>query len=142
MPNLSRSTRIAAGTAGVLWTFKVAVITARDASFDPLESYVFIGGLLAALTAAVLVARDLTRHLHGIARLGAAIAGAVALVAATLVLEAIGKAVIGGAHGGGNLGLEEEGGILLAGLAWLAVAVVAELRARPVALSSGEARMR
>lgn len=116
---------LAAATGGLLWTFKVAVITARDGSFDPLESWVFIGGLLALAAAAVLVALHLTRRLRGVARVAVTIVAALGLIAATLVLESIGKALVGGLSDGGNLGLEEEGGILLAGLTWLAVAASA-----------------
>jgi hypothetical protein len=122
MLTLSRSATIAAATGGLLWTVKVAVITARDGSFDPLESWVFIPGLLALLAAAVLVAVDMSRHLRGVARIAAAVVGALALVAATLALEGIGKSLVAGLSNGTNIGLEEEGGILFAGLAWLAVA--------------------
>ena len=76
-------------------------------------------------TAAVLVAAHVAgTRLRGVARLGATLAGAVALVGATLVLETLGKAVVGLAPGD-NLGLEEEGGILVCGLAWLTFALVA-----------------
>lgn len=122
MLTLSRSATTAAATGGLLWTVKVAVITARDGSFDPLESWVFIGGLLALLAAAVLVAVDMSRRLRGVARIAAAVVGALALVAATIALEGIGKSLVAGLSNGTNIGLEEEGGILLAGLFWLAVA--------------------
>lgn len=122
MLTLSRSATTAAATGGLLWTVKVAVITARDGSFDPLESWVFIGGLLALLAASVLVAVDMSRRLRGVARIAAAVVGALALVAATIALEGIGKSLVAGLSDGSNIGLEEEGGILLAGLAWLAVA--------------------
>lgn len=125
-----RTTTALAITGGLLWTIKVGVITARDASFDPLESWVFIGGLLAILTAAVFVAMHLTRALRGIARAAGALGATIALIGATLALEAIGAAVVGGLHGGGNLGLENEGGILFAGLAWLALGATAAIRTR------------
>jgi hypothetical protein len=125
MHSLSRFTILAAGLGGLLWTVKALVITANDGSFDPLESYVFIGGLLALVSASVLLGIDLTRRLRGVRRAGAAIAVAVAAVAVTLLVEALGKAVVAAAASGSNLGLEQEGGILCCGLAWLALAAAA-----------------
>jgi hypothetical protein len=125
MFNLPRITIAIAGLGGLLWTVKALVITALDGSFDPLESVVFIGGLLLLTTAAVLVAAHLAgRRFRGVARAAATLAGAVGLVAATLLLESVGKAVVGLAPGD-NLGLEEEGGILVCGLAWLSLAIAA-----------------
>jgi hypothetical protein len=122
MNSLSRITILAAGLGGLLWTVKALTITANDGSFDPLENVFFIGGLLSLLAASVLLAVDVSRGLRGIRRAGAAIAAAVAAVAATLVLEGLGKSAVSALASGSNLGLEEEGGILCCGLAWLALA--------------------
>jgi hypothetical protein len=122
MNTLSRITILAAGLGGLLWTVKALGITANDGSFDPLENVFFIGGLLSLVAAAMLLGVDVTRRLHGIARASAAIAAAVAAVAATLVLEGLGKSAVAALASGNNLGLEEEGGILCCGLAWLALA--------------------
>jgi hypothetical protein len=123
MNQLSRITIIAAGLGGLLWTVKALVITANDGSFDPLESVFFIGGLLSLLAASVLLGFDVTRRLSGIRRAGAVLVAAVAAVATTLVIEGLGKTVVTALASGGNLGLEQEGGILCCGLAWLALAV-------------------
>jgi hypothetical protein len=122
MHMLSRLTITAAGLGGLLWTVKALVITANDGSFDPLESYFFIGGLLSLLAASVFLGVDVSRRLGGIRRAGAAIAAAVAAVAATLVLEGLGKSAVAAVASGSNVGLELEGGILCCGLAWLALA--------------------
>jgi hypothetical protein len=122
MNPLSRTTILAAGLGGLLWTVKALTITANDGSFDPLEDVFFIGGLLSLLAASVLVGVDLTRGLHGIRRASAVIGAAVAAVAASLVLEGLGKSAVAALATGSNLGLEEEGGILCCGLAWLALA--------------------
>ena len=122
MNALSRITILAAGLGGLLWTVKALTITANDGSFDPLESVFFIGGLLSLLAASMLLGVDVTRRLNGIRRAGAAVAAAVAAVAATLVLEGLGKSAVAALASGSNLGLEEEGGILCSGLAWLALA--------------------
>ena len=122
MNTLSRLTILAAGLGGLLWTVKALVITANDGSFDPLESYFFIGGLLSLLAASVFLGVDVSRRLGGIRRAGAAIAAAVAAVAATLVLEGLGKSAVAALAPGSNVGLELEGGILCCGLAWLALA--------------------
>jgi hypothetical protein len=128
MLNLPRVTIAIAGLGGLLWTVKALVITANDGSFDPLESVFFIGGLLLLTAAAVLVAAHVAgRRFRGPVRVAAAAGGAVALVAATLLLEPLGKAVVGLAPGD-NVGLEAEGGILVCGLAWLTLAAVAHHR--------------
>jgi hypothetical protein len=122
MNSLSRTTILAAGLGGLLWTIKALVITANDGSFDPLESVFFIGGLLSLLAASVLLGVDVSRRLRGVRRACVAIAAAVAAVAATLMLEALGKNAVAALASGNNLGLEQEGGILACGLAWLALA--------------------
>jgi hypothetical protein len=123
MNTLSRITIVAAGLGGLLWSVKALGIIANDGSFDPLENVFFIGGLLSLLAASVLLGMDVTRGLRGIRRAGAAIGAAVTAVAATLVLEGLGKSAVAALATGSNLGLEEEGGILCCGLAWLALAV-------------------
>jgi hypothetical protein len=122
MISLSRPTILAAGLGGLLWTVKALVITANDGSFDPLESVFFIGGLLSLVAAAVLLGLDVTRRLHGVRRAGVAIAAAVAAIGASLLVEALGKSVVAALASGSNVGLEQEGGILCCGLAWLALA--------------------
>jgi hypothetical protein len=122
MKTLSRTTILAAGLGGLLWTVKALVITANDGSFDPLESVFFIGGLLSLVATSVLLGVDLSRGRRGIRRAVATIAVAVAAVTATLVLEGLGKSAVAALASGNNLGLEEEGGILCCGLAWLALA--------------------
>jgi hypothetical protein len=137
MNSLSRITIVAAGLGGLLWTVKALVITANDGSFDPLEGVFFIGGLLTLLAAAVLLAVDVTRRLGGVRRIGAAIAVAVGAVATSLVLEALGKSAVAALASGGNVGLEEEGGILCCGLAWLALAAWAAVGRRTAELDPG-----
>ena len=134
MHSLHRSALLAAGLGGLLWTVKAVVITANDGSFDPLESVFFIGGLLALLAAAVLVGAHLTGGLRLAARIPATAAAALGLVVASLLLESLGKGAIAAVASGDNVGLEQEGGILACGLAWLTLAVVAARRrfiARP-----------
>jgi hypothetical protein len=133
MHMLSRLTITAAGLGGLLWTVKALVITANDGSFDPLESYFFIGGLLSLLAASVLLGVDVSRRIGGIRRAGAAIAAAVAAVAATLVLEGLGKSAVAAVASGSNVGLELEGGILCCGLAWLALAAWSAIGPRSAA---------
>lgn len=139
MLSLTRPARIAATTGGLLWTVKAVVITARDGSFDPLESVFFLGGLAGILAAAVLVGHALTRGLSGAGRVAATVAGTVALVALTVAIEQAGNSLVGGAYDGGNLGVEDESGIGLAGLFWLAVGIASAMRARRAAGSRSAA---
>jgi hypothetical protein len=134
MTSLPRPALLAAGLGGVLWTIKALVITANDGSFDPLEGVFFIGGLLALVATAFLVGAHLTRRLNLALRIPATVAAAAALVGASLLLETIGKNIVAAIASGDNVGLEQEGGILACGLAWLTVAfLAARRRAAPVA---------
>jgi hypothetical protein len=137
MNTLSRLTILAAGLGGLLWTVKALVITANDGSFDPLENVFFIGGLLSLVAASVLLGLDVTRRVGGIRRAGAAIAVAVAAVVASIVIEALGKSAVAAVASGSNVGLEQEGGILCCGLAWLALAVWSASGRRSAAVAAG-----
>ena len=129
MIDLTRSATIAAGLGGALWTAKVLAIIAVDGSAGVFEEVTFLGGLLAIVVATVLVAAVLARRFHGVARVALTVAGAVALFAATVLLESVGHTAVAALGDGTNQGVEEEGGILACGLAWMAVAATS-LRAR------------
>ena len=129
MFSLSRPAHLAAGLGGLAWTVKALVITARDDSFGLLESVLFIAGFALLLAAAVLVARDIV-HRSGAAGVLAKAAAAIGLFALTFLCVEQGQVLVRGIASGDNLGLEQEGGILLAGLLWLAIAVAASLPRR------------
>jgi hypothetical protein len=131
MNSLSRPTIIAAGLGGLLWTVKALVITANDGSFGTLENICFIGGLLALVAAAVLAGIDTGRSRRGLVGAAAGIATCLGLVAATLLLEQLGKGAVSALATGDNLGLEEEGGILVCGLAWMALSARSAIARRP-----------
>lgn len=131
MLSLNRPTIAFAGLGGLLWTVKATVITLNDGSFQPLEGVFFLGGLVALLVAAALVAHALTRRLGGPVRAAATVIATIGLLAATVLLEQVGVAAVSSVASGDNVGLEEEGGILLCGIAWLALAAAATRR--PVA---------
>ena len=130
MHSLPRHTALIAALGGLLWTVKALAIAANDGSVDPVESVLFIGGLACLLAGSVLVSLHLSRRLGGIARVAGIVAGTAALIAVTVLLETLGKGVVAGLAMGDNLGFEEEGGILVAGLAWLTLGGVALARAR------------
>ncbi len=96
MSILIRSPTLAAGLGGLLWLVKAVVITARDGSFDPLESAMFVTGLLAIVVAAVLWTAVAARHLRGAARVAVAIVGVPALIVASLLVELVGKTLVAG----------------------------------------------
>ena len=125
MFTLTRIAQFAAGLGGLLWTVKALVITLRDGSFEPLEGFVFVGGLLGITIGAVLFAVAFGRRFRGLTRVAATVGGIVTLVFASGVLMSVGVSIVGGVASGDNLGLEEEGGVLLTGLAWLTFALLA-----------------
>jgi hypothetical protein len=127
MLTLSRPATIAAGLGGLAWTVKAALITAADREVPPIEGILFVGGLALLLAAAVLVARDVVRS-RGAAGIAGTAGVALGLVVVTTLITENVQPLVRGLAAGDNLGLEQEGGVLVAGLVWLAVAAAA---ARP-----------
>ena len=84
----------------------------------------------------MLLGIDVTCRLGGIRRAAAALVAAVAAVAATLPLETLGKGAVAALAPGSNLGLEQEGGILFCGLAWLTLAARSAIERRTITSSS------
>jgi len=124
----SPPTILAAGLGGALWTVKATGLMATAGDIGIAEPIAYLAGIAALLAACVLLAVDLARPLKGVARAAATALGAVALLAATVAIEAAGNGLIGGAYTGGNVAIEDEGGILLVGLAWLAITLLLSRR--------------
>jgi hypothetical protein len=126
LSRLRSTAAIAALLGGALWLIDVAVIIAIDDSFDPLDTLLFVGGLLAIGVAAGLVAALAGARYDGARRVLAAVATFVGLVVVLTLVSAAGDALSHAVYSGGNRGLHGEIGILaialaaLAGGAWLA----------------------
>lgn len=121
MQTIPRSAALAATVGGAAWAIKFVVITARDGSFEPIESIVFLVGLLGLVATAVLVAVHLTRRLRPVPRAAASAAlTVVALAAAGTVLTLV-AALVARLYDGGNQGIEQEAGILAVALGLLAL---------------------
>jgi drug/metabolite transporter (DMT)-like permease len=118
---------VAAVAGGLLWILKFAVIALRDDSFEPLESVVFVGGLvgiiLGTVALAALVARRESRWLALLLVVGAALG--------TFLLQIGVQALANAAVDADNLGISEEVGVLLVGALWLAVGVALTRRSPP-----------
>ena len=124
MHKLSSLTIAVAALGGALWVVKTAVITATDGSFGTLESVCFVGGLLLIVLACVLAAWDLAGRKTPLG-VAAAAGTAIGLFALTSLVLAAGQSGVAAIAPGDNLGLEEEGGVFLAGALWLALAIAA-----------------
>ena len=106
---------------GALWVVKFAVITARDGSFEPLESLVFAAGLAGILVGALGLAALVTGRASGWHRLVVfPLAFALPILLSVIVSDALIKPTIGTT----NQGLDEESGILFAGLLWIAIGIL------------------
>ena len=118
----------AAGVAGgLLWVIKFTVIALRDDSFEPLESIVFVGGLvgiiLGTIALAALVARRESRWLVLLVVVAAALG--------SFLLQIGVQALVNAAVDADNLGISEEVGVLFVGALWLAVGVALTRRSPP-----------
>lgn len=134
MLNVPNRIALLAAAAGTAWTVKALAITAADASVQPVEGVLFLGGLVAILTAAALFGVHLAGRRHVAVRVAAGLVGAAAGLVVTFAIEGLGKRLVAGAASGSNQGLEVEGGILLAGLVWLAAGLLARRRPGAAAL--------
>jgi hypothetical protein len=128
MLTLRRPAILTAGLGGLCWTVKAALLAAADREVPPVEGLLFVGGLALLLVAAGLVARDVVRA-RGVAGVLASTGLALALVLATFLVTENAQPLVRGIASGDNLGFEQEGGVFVAGLLWLALAAAA---ARPL----------
>ena len=106
---------------GAILVVKFAVITARDGSFEPLESLVFFAGLIGILVGALGFAALLTGRVSGWHRL---VVFPLAFALPILLGVIVGDGLIRPAIGTANQGLDEESGILFAGLLWIAIGIL------------------
>jgi drug/metabolite transporter (DMT)-like permease len=117
----------AAVAGGLLWVIKFTVIALRDDSFEPLESIVFVGGLvgiiLGTIALAALVARRESRWLVLLVVVAAALG--------SFLLQIGIQALVNAAVDADNLGISEEVGVLFVGALWLAVGVALTRRSPP-----------
>ena len=117
----------AAVAGGLLWVIKFTVIVLRDDSFEPLESIVFVGGLvgiiLGTIALAALVARRESRWLVLLVVVAAALG--------SFLLQIGIQALVNAAVDADNLGISEEVGVLFVGALWLAVGVALTRRSPP-----------
>jgi hypothetical protein len=102
------------------WLMKLAVIGMTESTDGTLVSVLWAAGFFAMLAGAALLAAWITRTRHLALRIVAALAGGVVFFMSMNVLDSLAKAVAGDA---GPVYLEDEWGILLAALTWLAVAL-------------------
>ena len=106
---------------GAIWVVKFAVITARDGSFEPLESLAFFAGFIGIVIGALGLAAFVTGRVSGWHRLVVfPLAFALPILLSVIVSDALIKPAIGTA----NQGLDEESGILFAGLLWIAIGIL------------------
>jgi hypothetical protein len=115
---------ILAATAGAAWIVDVAVITAIDNSFDPLDSILFIGGLACLIVTGGLVGTIASRRFTGVRKALATGGTAVALVVGLVLVSMIADAASHALYHGGNRGLHKECGIFAIGLGALVIAVL------------------
>ncbi len=114
-------------TGGTLWVVKFAVITARDASFEPLESVVYAAGLIGILMGALGLAALVAGKASGWQRL---VAFPLAFVLPIALSVIISDALIKPAIRSANQGLDQESGILFGGLLWIAIGLLLRTASR------------
>lgn len=108
MSRLARTAALAALIGGVAWVIDVALIIASDGSADPLDSILFLAGLAANLTAAVVLAAWAARGQRGARRAlvatGAVVAIAGGLAAISVAGDQLARALYSGSNAGGDEG--------------------------------------
>jgi hypothetical protein len=115
---------ILAATAGVAWIVDVAVITAINDSFDPLDSILFLGGLGCLLATAGLVGVLASRRFGGLRRVLVAVGVALGLVVGLMLISLAADATSHALYHGGNRGLHKECGVFGIGLVALLISAL------------------
>jgi hypothetical protein len=122
----SRVASAACGVAGVLLVSDTVVITVLDRSFDPIDSVLFLGGLVVMLVGLVATAVALTAGRRP--RWGRALGALVLLVAVLGVVSDLGDRLARAVYTGSNLGLRTEWSFFLVGVQLLVLAVLVARR--------------
>jgi hypothetical protein len=110
--------------AGAAWIVDVAVITAIDNSFDPLDSILFLGGLVCLVATGVLVGTLASRRFTGARRVLIAAGVALSLMAGLVLVSVVVDAASHELYHGSNRGLHNECGIFAIGLGALTIAAL------------------
>lgn len=121
---------LGAVVGGLLWIVKFAVIALRDDNFEPLESVVFLGGLVGMIVGAVGVAALVARRESPWPRVGLFLLLFVAAGVGSFLLQIGVQAAVNAAVDADNVGISEEAGILFIGVLWLGVGVALTRRSR------------
>lgn len=122
-----RIATVAAVAGGAAWLAKLAVIAATDGRVTDtgLAAVFFIGGFVLLVAGAASVTLRAARGRGRGALVAAYVAAPLLFIASFLLLEPLGKAVVGDA---GPTWLGDEAGIGLVGLVWLAVGLASRRR--------------
>lgn len=120
MEQLARIGKVAALVGGVAWTVKSLTIIALNDHFQPIEGVLYFLGVGGILIGALGLGAYVARRWTGVQR---GLAFAITVVLAALVTSVVSSFIqnaVGDAYRGNNVGLEDEIGILVPGLIWLA----------------------
>jgi len=121
MTKLAEIGKIAATVGGAAWTVKSLVIIALDGNFQPFEGILYFIGVGGLLVGALGLGAFVAARWTGAARW----VGFVAVVAVAVIVTSVASSVVqtsvADAYSGGNVGIEEEMGILTPGVIWLAI---------------------
>jgi len=137
MSHLIRLGKIAATVGGAAWVIKSLAIVAMNDHFQPMEGVLYFAGVGGILMGAIGLGALVAIRWTGPARwLGFVVVLALVAVITSVASSAVQNAVAD-AYTGGNVGIEEEMGILTPGVIWLAVGVYLMTRRKtPEVLSS------
>ena len=123
MDRLVRIGTLAATAGGAAWTIKSLAIILMNAHFQPLEGVLYFLGVGGMLVGALGFSAFIARRWSGAARwLAFVVTAGVALVVTALASSFI-QSAVADAYTGSNVGIEEEIGILVPGVIWLAIGI-------------------
>lgn len=123
MSRLSRPTVAVALAGGLAWVTKAIAITVLDSSFEPLESPLFVLGLVLTVSAAFLLAHDLTTRFGGVRRAATTFLVGVVICGLGMGLMNLADRLSAAWYDGDNLGIGMESGVFALGFAWVLVAL-------------------
>ena len=113
--------KVAALVGGIAWTVKSLVIIALNAHFQPMEGVLYFIGVGGILVGAFGLGAFLARRWSGALRWVVFAATVFIAAVVTSWISSLIQEAVANAYTGDNVGLEDEIGILVPGLIWLAV---------------------
>jgi hypothetical protein len=116
--------KVFAVIGGLAWTVKSGIIIIMNDHFQPVEGVLYFIGVGGIVLGALGFGAFVARRWDGAARWIAFVLALAISIVITAVAVSVVQNVVGDFYSGGNVGIEEEMGIITPGVLWLLIGLV------------------